>query len=74
MMTGEYFLSEKQKEGIKHEKKRTAKEQKKQEKIEKKAKLFEAPVEDAPAKEEKQAETGKPSLDELKKKFLKKKQ
>ena len=38
MMTGEYFLSDKQKEGIKHEKKRTAKELKKQEKIDKKAK------------------------------------
>ena len=81
MMTGEYFLSDKAKENIEREKKREQKEQKKQDKIHEKMKVFEAPKEDLEAtakKEEKAAATKasntKPDLEELKKKFLKKKQ
>ena len=46
MMSGEYFLSEKEKEKGKEMKKRDAKQQKKQEKIQAKLKQFEAPDED----------------------------
>ena len=46
MMTGEYFLSDKAKENIEREKKREAKEQKKQDKILEKMKVFEAPPEE----------------------------
>jgi hypothetical protein len=46
MMTGEYFLSEKAKENIEHERKREAKEAKKQAKLEQKMKDFQAPEEE----------------------------
>jgi hypothetical protein len=77
MMTGEYFLSDKAKENIEREKKREAKEQRKLDKIQEKMKVFEAPPEEEvqPKKEEKlSAKSSKPDIDELKKKFLKKKQ
>lgn len=77
MMTGEYFLSDKAKENIEREKKREAKEQRKQEKIQEKMKVFEAPPEEEvqPKKDEKlSTKSSKPDIDELKKKFLKKKQ
>lgn len=45
MMTGEYFLSEKAKEGKEREKKREEKEAKKKEKIETKNRQFIAPEE-----------------------------
>ncbi len=83
MMTGEYFLSEKAKDMQKHEKKRVEKESKKQEKVEKKLKQFEAPdeVQEQQArkalKEEvrgkKHDDSKKPDIEDLKKKFLKKK-
>ena len=48
MMTGEFFLSEKAKENIEHEKKRAAKDLKKKEKLESKLQNLVAPVEDIP--------------------------
>ncbi len=73
MMTGEYFLSEKAKDNIEKEKKRAVKEQKKQEKIEQKLKVLEAPAEEVKEDKVPTVKSSKPDLEELKKKFLKKK-
>lgn len=76
METGEYFLSEEVKKNIKNEKKRVEKEAKKQAKKEKKMEVFIAPEEDQPkAKQQDNEEkvSKKPNIDDLKKKFLKKK-
>lgn len=78
MMTGEFFLSEKAKANQEKEKRRDEKEKKKQEKLEAKNKEFVAPVDEAPVvvekSEKKEKHSGsKPDLEELKKKFLKKK-
>ncbi len=53
MMSGEYFLSEKDKEGRKEDRKRDIKEAKKKEKIETKNKDFVAPLEEEVVKEKK---------------------
>ncbi len=53
MMSGEYFLTEKEKEKTQQMKKRDVKEQKKQEKIQAKLKQFEAPDEDKEAPQKK---------------------
>jgi ribosomal RNA assembly protein len=50
MASGEYFLSEKEKKEEASKKKRDSKEDRKKEKIERQAKLFEAPAEDTPSK------------------------
>lgn len=76
MMTGEYFLSEQDKEHREHEKKRVEKEAKKQEKIDKKLKVLEAPEDEitiAPMSKSEQQTHKKPDINELKSKFLKKK-
>ena len=74
MFSGEYFLSEKAKEDKKRELKRESKELRKQEKIANRNKDFEAPEEEAPVKsKEKHNSSAKPDVNELKKKFLKKK-
>lgn len=81
-MTGEYFLSDKAKEDLKHKKKREEKLARKQEKLQAKAREFEAPEEDLPAKSKSKkslktqnAESDspkRPDIEDLKKKFLKK--
>lgn len=74
MMSGEYFLTPQQKEDIKKEEKAKKREIKMQEKKEEQAKLYIAPEE--PVAKEKKAKTfdeKKPDINELKKKFIKKK-
>ena len=89
MMSGEYFLTKDEVKQKAMEVKQEAREAKRQEKIEAKMKLFDAPTEDLPvaakpnkrqqkeaSKEAKHDASKKPGLDEineLKKKFLKKK-
>ena len=55
MMSGEYFLSDKAKDDLKHKKKRDEKQARKQEKLAAKAREYEAPEEDTmpPAKKDK---------------------
>jgi hypothetical protein len=50
MASGEYFLSAKEKKEEVGKKKRESKEDRKKEKIERQAKLFEAPAEESPSK------------------------
>ncbi|CAI2366338.1 unnamed protein product [Moneuplotes crassus] len=70
MFSGEYFLTPQQKENLKNKEKAKKREIKKKEKEEEQEKLFTAPEE--PAKVEKPVfEEKKPDLDELKKKFIK---
>ena len=77
MASGEYFLSEKEKKEEVSKKKRDSKEDRKKDKIERQAKLFEAPTEEAPSKSNSskaQPIAGmRPDIEELKNKFLKKK-
>ena len=87
-MSGEYFLSDKAKDDLKNKKKREEKLARKQEKMEAKAREFEAPEEDLPTVEKKKKKktsdesVGKtdsltqkrPNVEDLKAKFLKKRQ
>ena len=85
MMSGEYFLSDKDKDELKKKNKREEKMARKQEKIDTKAREFEAPEEDLPVKKEKKSKKDKevtekveptstrPDIEDLKNKFLKKK-
>ena len=82
MMSGEYFLGDKEKDELKNKKKREEKLARKAEKMEAKAREFEAPEEDLPAKKSKKdkkvkkdEESGvpkRPDIEDLKNKFLKK--
>ena len=88
MMSGEYFLSDKAKDDLKNKKKREEKLARKQEKMEAKAREFEAPEEDLPTVEKKKKKKTsdetenktdsltqkRPNVEELKAKFLKKRQ
>ncbi len=89
MMSGEYFLTKEQIREKALEQKRNQREMKKHSKIEEKMKLFEAPAGDLPekvnkrkakeaakeaeAEQKKHDSSKKPDINELKKKFLKKK-
>jgi len=84
MMSGEYFLSDKAKDELKNKKKRDEKIQRKQQKVDAKAKEFEAPEEDLPVAKEKKSKKEssdtkdkvvhkRPDIDDLKDKFLTKK-
>lgn len=85
MMSGEYFLTKDEVEKKKKDEIQARRDQKKQEKIEAKNRLYEAPEEDlnteSKRKRDKKAEdkntvkvnSSKPDIDELKNKFLKKK-
>ena len=86
MMSGEYFLTKDEKEKKKKDEINAKREVKKQEKIQTKNQMFEAPEEDMPQlsnthkkKRDKKAEEkdiqvkSKPDINELKNKFLKKK-
>jgi len=59
MMSGEYFLSDKAKDDLKNKKKREDKMASKQAKTDSKAREFEAPEEDLPAKAEKVKKSSK---------------
>ena len=85
MMSGEYFLSDKAKDDLKKKNRREEKMARKQEKIDTKAREFEAPEEYLPAKKDKKAKKEKseekeqatsskqrPDIEDLKNKFLKK--
>ena len=79
MMSGEYFLSDKQKDELKNKKKREEKLARKNEKAEAKAREFEAPEEDLPVAKEKskksevaETKSKRPNIEDLKNKFLKK--
>ena len=73
-MSGEYFLTEKMKEEKQNEKKREQKAQRKQDKIDTKNKQLIAPDEDKKITEKPVFNVAvKPDINELKKKFLKKK-
>lgn len=74
MFSGEYFLTPQQKEDIKKEEKAKKREVKKSEKKAEQDKLYEAPEEPMPAEVKKTSFVEKkPDLNELKKKFIKKK-
>lgn len=84
MMSGEYFLTKEEVHAKAQEAKQEARESKKHSKVEAKMKLFEAPSEDLPKVEKKNKRKAKaaekehdsakkPDIDDLKKKFLKKK-
>lgn len=74
-MTGEYFLSEKAKEDIKREKKREQKDNRKQERAQERNKTLTAPEEEEVAPTTHKYVNKKPSnVEDLKSKFLKKKQ
>lgn len=74
MMSGEYFLTPKQKEDIKNQDKAKKREIKMAEKKAEKAKDYIAPEESAPVeKPQPSTDERKPDLNELKKKFIKKK-
>ena len=72
MASGEYFLTGAEKKIQEGDRKRESKENRKKEKVEKQAKLFEAPEEeDAP--KTKKSSSSRPDIEDLKNKFLKKK-
>lgn len=74
MFSGEYFLTEKMKQEQQNERKRDQKAARKQEKIDAKNRQFVAPDEDQrPEGKVVAAGKGKPDINELKNKFLKKK-
>ena len=83
MMSGEYFLTQEEKDKKKKDEIRAKRETKRAEKIESKNKQFQSPEEEptsAPSKskkrdqkaQDKESNKSKPDIDELKKKFLKK--
>ena len=73
MFSGEYFLTDKQKEEIKKEEKSKKREIKNQQKKEEQAKLYIPPVESVKNSTSAVINESKPDLNELKKKFMKKK-
>jgi ribosomal RNA assembly protein len=73
MISGEYFLTQEEKDNIKGKEKLRKREAKRLQKKEKRAKVFEAPVEpDSSTKKKEEEVSSKPDLNDLKKKFLKK--
>lgn len=73
MFSGEYFLTPQQKDDIKNQEKAKKRETKMQEKKEEQAKQFQAPDEQVYESKPKAFDEKKPNINDLKKKFLKKK-